>query len=417
MDTNDFINWENEDYAVEKKNRRVVFSRIFIPCNLDLSLFDDMRIEYKMKCLKIISTVHWRSSVIYKNIRCKKCDIGFVPMARKSQDLIIGENFITRVRDDLVRFGIIETKEITPGKIGSKIISYRFTKKYFGQKVKNILSEKETKYIVESKESSIKIIMAKKELSPNHKYLLECLDNVEIDYPTASSYLEEIYDKDLRELNHAYNCAKISIDSIKDKNWFFTVSPVVNRVFTNVSNLKSELRRYLTYQGKKLVEIDITNSQPLLLYTLYKDKTSNEAMAYKDLVESGRFNEGISALCGLTFSNASDRKAFKTQLFRELFDNEKHSGKYTKLFYDTFPILAAEIKEIKRVDYRKMSHYLQNLESDLIINNVVTICRELKIPALTIHDSILTLSEYKEDVSNIIVEQCQLMYDVSPKLK
>ena len=139
MDTNDFINWENEDYAVEKKNRRVVFSRIFIPCNLDLSLFDDMRIEYKMKCLKIISTVHWRSSVIYKNIRCKKCDIGFVPMARKSQDLIIGENFITRVRDDLVRLGIIETKEITPGKIGSKIISYRFTKKYFGQKVKNIL--------------------------------------------------------------------------------------------------------------------------------------------------------------------------------------------------------------------------------------------------------------------------------------
>jgi len=44
-----------------------------------------------------------------------------------------------------------------------------------------------------------------------------------------------------------------------------------SRVHTNLTNLKADFRKFLRYEGKVLVELDIRNSQPLIASILIKD--------------------------------------------------------------------------------------------------------------------------------------------------
>lgn len=403
----------DNQFLMPKKNGKIIFSRIFLPQNLDLSLFDEFRIEYRKKLLIIISTIYWRQICCKQN---KKYN-GFISFSRKSQSQLIGKNFIVRVRYDLVRMGIIEVQDLEKRDFGQYLLGYKLTEKYYYEKVKNIITAKEKEYILKDIELAINDIMSKTKITFNQEYLLKCLDNSSIDESNASAKLEEDYKEQVGAINHAYNCNLISIGSIADKQWYFNVSKNTGRVFTNITNLKSEYRKFLSYKGNPLVEVDISNCQPLLLHTLYLDKTTPESIRYKEIVESGQFNERIGSLCGVEFETQEDRKDFKISLLTQLFMKEEWDAPYRDLFYQTFPELAIQIKCIKKPTYKAIARCLQNLESDLIINNVITICREQNIPILTIHDSIMTTVEYKDKISFIIIDECQKLYGLKPNLK
>lgn len=53
------------------------------------------------------------------------------------------------------------------------------------------------------------------------------------------------------------------VEMIRDQDWYFSVCEY-GRVHHNVSSLKSEFRRSLSYKGQRLINLDIANSQPLL---------------------------------------------------------------------------------------------------------------------------------------------------------
>jgi hypothetical protein len=52
-------------------------------------------------------------------------------------------------------------------------------------------------------------------------------------------------------------------EMIRDRDWYFSACEF-GRVHHNVSSLKSEFRRSLFYNGQRLINLDIANSQPLL---------------------------------------------------------------------------------------------------------------------------------------------------------
>src|SRR5690606_10998345 len=60
-----------------------------------------------------------------------------------------------------------------------------------------------------------------------------------------------------------------SISKLENQNFYYNVDDNVGRFHSNLTNIKKELRNYITYDGKKLVNIDIKSSQPFFSTLLF----------------------------------------------------------------------------------------------------------------------------------------------------
>ena len=58
--------------------------------------------------------------------------------------------------------------------------------------------------------------------------------------------------------------AAVAVDLIRRRRWFFHVDDY-GRIHTNIANMKRTLRKYLSVNGQRLVNVDIANSQPLFI--------------------------------------------------------------------------------------------------------------------------------------------------------
>ncbi|NEM99327.1 hypothetical protein [Pontibacter burrus] len=67
-----------------------------------------------------------------------------------------------------------------------------------------------------------------------------------------------------------YVSTLLNIHKIEEGWFFLSVDTNVRRLHSNLTNLKSEIRHFLTYDGKKLVSVDVNNAQPLLSKALFK---------------------------------------------------------------------------------------------------------------------------------------------------
>src|SRR6202012_5546333 len=124
------------------------------------------------------------------------------------------------------------------------------------------------------------------DMTAEQQYIRGNLERVTID-EAAFDHVEGEFTENVDK----YNCALTACHMIRDKSWFFAADKVTGRVYHNACNLNRDLRPFLRVDGRALVEVDISNSQPMLLHTLYPDKERAEAKRYKALVESGKFYE------------------------------------------------------------------------------------------------------------------------------
>lgn len=86
-----------------------------------------------------------------------------------------------------------------------------------------------------------------------HRYLRDWVQRLTFDHDAARRFVAERRLKD----------QDIALDAFQNKDWFFQPCRY-GRVHHNVSSLKSELRRFLSFEGQPLVNLDVRNSQPLL---------------------------------------------------------------------------------------------------------------------------------------------------------
>ena len=61
-----------------------------------------------------------------------------------------------------------------------------------------------------------------------------------------------------------------SIKKFASKDFYYSVDENIGRFHSNIANIKKELRAFIKYDGQKLVNIDIKNSQPLFSTLLLK---------------------------------------------------------------------------------------------------------------------------------------------------
>ena len=120
---------------------------------------------------------------------------------------------------------------------------------------------------------------------------------------------------------------------------------------------------------------------------------------YLKLCEEGRFYDELMSLD----DNQTDRETFKKQVFTQVFYGKNcYEGRLTRLFAQEFPTVWETIRTIKKEDYRRLSHHMLRLESEVVINRAVRQCALEGIWVVTIHDCLVTYPEHAGRVCRIM---------------
>lgn len=230
------------------------------------------------------------------------------------------------------------------------------------------------------------------------------------------------YLKSYKKIINKYNSIFISLSSINDGNLFFRKNKTNGRIDTNLTNLKSEYKKFIT--NKDLYQIDIINSQPFILSLYLNNILSDitplqrkELDLYNDWTSNGVFYEKIK----MTYYNQSnkvlDRQEIKDMMFSIYYSQ---NGTYTKqktIFKSIFPFILSIIEKQKENKHNEFAIKLQKLESEICID---IICKELdeqKIKYYTIHDAWLINANDIKQTEKIIIEKFIEKYNNKPELK
>lgn len=237
--------------------------------------------------------------------------------------------------------------------------------------------------------------------------------NVEIDSECALKFVSTIKD----DLSRMFN--ELHVSNIEGKHIWYQFDNY-GRFHSNYTILKRHIReKCLTINGEEIEELDIKNSQPLLLAKIIKDSgkvgdfvDKNEFETFCELVKEGRLYQHFIDV--YKYKDKSDVK--KNLIYKVLFgENGTHKDKANKIFRKAFPTIHDFIKNYKssKKSYKSLSHALQRIESELIFNKIIKeiMNKDMSISLFTVHDSICFPKSYKYTIEEIFNKHVQYLID------
>lgn len=364
---------------------------------------------------------------------------GYVEISQQYfRDIITAKEFITSGKKFLIENEIILCDDISIK--GEKSYGYKFSDNFVSKiKEVKIFSKTYGKRIINNKNTRNNNVN-----NLYKKYKEYFINNFNIDYDKAFLWIEENYDNNQEEINtslcrefltkqkmyleniHRYNHYLISINSIRDRDLFFRVGKSNGRVDTNLTNLKSDLRQFISINN--LVQIDISNSQPYFLGNLIQSKLNNqeeinsslcrEFLEYKKMTENGTFyKEFVKIYFNKTSKSISEKEA-KNIMFKIFYSQNKHFIKEKNILKSVFPNVLKFIEDMKIIKHNRVALDLQKMESEFCIKDVcINELDKLNINYLTIHDSWLVNADDLEKVKKIIEDKFMEKFQNKPKLK
>jgi hypothetical protein len=326
---------------------------------------------------------------------------------------IISKYKYSEIVENLLVWGIIESDgEYQPGR---KSKGYKLLSPYdVPNKTIKIKDDKINMKLTQFKNKSLQQL---KKMPESYNFLHICNTWIKIDFTKASTYNRAFYFTD----PDTYYANFYSICNYRDLNYKFHTDRS-NRIHTNLTNIKSDFRRFLSVQGEKLGQVDIKNSQPLFLYLVIKDNPEIpdcEKQEYRQLVEEGRFYEMFIEKLNLA---VDQRKEVKKMTYKYIFygENRNVDNRYLTLFREKFPNIMEFINQIKKPDYKQFAILLQRAESRFVIGKVVPEFLQRHSTAQefinTIHDSIVVKAS-KLDEAKLTMEECFMQEGINPKLE
>lgn len=146
--------------------------------------------------------------------------------------------------------------------------------------------------------------------------------------PTARDY--DYTKKSFKDPWQQYRCAKIQIERLATGDYPVSIDDNVSRLHSPLTNLSSELRSFLSYDGSPLICFDIANCQPFLAAILFNISfwegfDSNTRVSIHDLPYSysPSFIHGISSYIKYNISNCY----FSSSSSCSSFIRERKNGK------------------------------------------------------------------------------------------
>lgn len=300
---------------------------------------------------------------------------------------------------------------------------------------------------------------------PKYQYLTRWFDDkLTIEYNNARKYINHLYKADLLKYDNEKairrkNHRRIVIEKIHNSCFIQTVDSTAGRLHTVLSQLKSELRQFVKYDGENLIAADLKNSQPFLstlLFDIDKLKENNilkiikninpkydtstnphpipyyvskNIEYYKTLVASGKLYEKF--ILFLTKEGVLDsdedfeilRKKAKKGIISALFSpNTSISYNiYIKVFKNYFPDIYKTFRIIKygHGRHNTLAIILQIIEAQLILGKICKIISDYnpKIPLFTLHDAIITTEQHIELVESVMKEVLADEIGLDPQIK
>jgi hypothetical protein len=355
---------------------------------------DEIDITYLDRFLYVFHSIYSLSVFNKTNKRRNQ----FINLKARYIKDIIGDRY-NLVVDFLVKEGFIETDNHFI--LGFKSRGYKLAPKYQDCKFR-----KQKTYLRSKNPIDLS--------GPNHEFLLENVKKVEI---LAKPALKEVRaDHKLNnKSSHSLAIAREHIRGIHTKKHYFTHDPKTGRVYNLLVNAPKAIRKHLRIDGEALEELDIANSQPLLLNSLYLVE-SPESIKFKEITEKFDLYD---YLVEKSYNNQLDRPAVKKLLYTFLFGKRifPKIQPILDVFRAEFPILLGRINQIKQKDHRNLPMLLQRNEADAIINNVVNFAREKNIFLFTIHDSFMLKKKDIELIRKKTIEVFQSKFNVTPVLR
>lgn len=295
---------------------------------------------------------------------------------------------------------------------GKRSRVYSLNVKILNQKINRYLN-KDTILIKKNKSNLLDIAYDENNLIKREvkEKLINDLYNVDIELDKVIFYLDNIADDDL----NIYNKNMYSSECIKHGSIFYHFD-IYGRMHTNFTTLKSFIRKNcLLIDGEETTEFDISNSQPLFLSKLIVDSKSkwvdkDELEFFKQITISGNYYKYLQ-----NRFNIKDKKLVKKLTYKVLFGINKLRNEHDKIFNQCFPTIYNFIKLYKKEhgDHKVLSHDLQKAESNFIFNNLIksimSIYPEIKI--VTVHDSIMIKSKYKDIIEPIFKQKLAEEFD------
>ena len=348
-----------------------------------------------------------------KNSHKKFMDTEYANIHNKTMVSVISKYKYSEIVSNLLSWGIIATDD--EYQAGFKSKGFKLSPPYDVPNKTIII--KDDKINMKLTQFNSKSLQQLKKMPESYNYLHISNTWIKMNYSTASTYNNAFYFTE----PDSYNANFYSICNYRDLNYKFQIDKS-NRIHTNLTNLKSDFRRFLTVQGEKLGQVDIRNSQPLFLYLVIKDNPEipdTEKQEYRQLVEEGRFYEMFMEKLNLT---ADKRKEVKEMTYKYIFYGESRNidNRYLNLFREKFPNILGFINQIKNPDYKQFAILLQKAESRFVIGKVVpefiqrnTTSQEF---ISTIHDSIVVKAS-KLNEAKQVMQECFKLAGIEPKLE
>lgn len=254
------------------------------------------------------------------------------------------------------------------------------------------------------------------------------------------------------------------------------IVPSVHRLYSVLTSMQSEYRNFLTYDGKKLVSIDVKNCQSYITCSLLNPDFWKEDSAlplslgslpqniqesirftprngedsiiimlgkfledaplisfndYKDLVSSGRIYESLMEWYQQK-GHTITRDEAKLAIFYIVFSSNKRDPRDNKywqkeLFEEKFPNVAEVFRIIKtpfkgeeKKQHKRLAYLIQAIESKIMLHRCCKRIWEEKgdtIPIFTIHDSIVTTEEHANYVKSVVEQEFTTCIGVAPSLE
>jgi hypothetical protein len=199
----------------------------------------------------------------------------------------IDKNDIPRVVSILRAIGIIETK---PHLANDYVRGYRFTSAY--ENLKPIPFKFEYQF-PPSKTENWKSNWSRRPQGEFEKQLCKNVEEFAIlsevrDYVLSKDFEDTLDEGDSLELSRSAALTSIdfieSFEGSEERHVVFKRDKNVNRVYTNITGLKRELRRFLRHGDQRVVELDMNGSHPLFLLRLYRQPhLLNDPVAQKEM--------------------------------------------------------------------------------------------------------------------------------------
>lgn len=214
------------------------------------------------------------------------------------------------------------------------------------------------------------------------------------------------------------------------------------RAHSLITRTSSHLRPLLLLDGLPVAEVDVANSQPLLVAILVQhikrwnnimevagasppslpaDRCGigsslglcvflpeprvpqSETRSFLEVCQAGTLYSVLARDCDIT------REKAKHEVFRDVLFGKAHvNGRITRAFTRRWPVLIAWIRQAKReCGYKIIAQALQRLESVIMLDGIGSrLLREFpNLPFLTIHDSAMLVADKAQAVKRIMKDE------------